>query len=117
MQVVELGFLEPGTGIHPMKRIYEAADVVEAESVAAALKSRGIDAFVVGAHTYDTPGVNPLAFPAVWIADDGDEGAARLALAALRTTDKGAPWRCRVCGEAHEGQFAACWKCGAPREG
>jgi rubrerythrin len=99
-----------------MKRIYEAADVIEAEAVAAVLKGRGIDAFVVGAHTYDTPGVNPLAFPAVWIADEEDEGAARLALAGLRAADKGAPWRCPACGEAHEGQFAACWKCGAPRE-
>ncbi len=100
-----------------MKRIYEAADVVEAEAVAMALKSRSIDAFVVGAHTYTTPGVNPLAFPAVWIADDEDEVAARLALAALRAVDKGEPWRCSRCGEAHEGQFAACWKCGALREG
>jgi rubrerythrin len=99
-----------------MKRIYEAADVVEAEAVAAALKARRIDAFVVGAHTYSTPGVNPLAFPAVWIADDEDEGPARLALAALRAAEKGEPWRCRSCGEAHEGQFASCWKCGAPRD-
>ncbi len=100
-----------------MKRVYEAADVIEAEAVVTALKSRGIDAFVVGAHTYDTPGVNPLAFPAVWIAHDEDEGAARLALAALRAADKGEAWRCRACGEAHEGQFSACWKCGASREG
>lgn len=99
-----------------MKRIYEAADVIEAEAVVAALKSRGIEAFVVGAHTYDTPGVNPLAFPAVWIANDEDEVAARWALTGLRAATKDAPWRCRSCGETHEGQFAVCWKCGALRD-
>ncbi len=24
-------------------------------------------------------------------------------------------WRCAVCGEMVEGQFQACWKCGAPK--
>jgi hypothetical protein len=23
-------------------------------------------------------------------------------------------WKCRNCGEENEGQFAACWSCGAP---
>jgi len=26
-----------------------------------------------------------------------------------------APWTCPNCGEAHEGQFSACWQCGAAR--
>jgi putative signal transducing protein len=25
------------------------------------------------------------------------------------------PWTCGGCGERLEGQFTACWKCGAPR--
>ena len=27
----------------------------------------------------------------------------------------GAPWRCARCGETSEGQFTACWSCGAER--
>jgi hypothetical protein len=26
-------------------------------------------------------------------------------------------WTCATCGEAIEGQFGACWKCGAARQG
>lgn len=26
-----------------------------------------------------------------------------------------APWRCARCGETSEGQFTACWSCGAER--
>ena len=27
----------------------------------------------------------------------------------------GPPWTCAECGELLEGQFSACWKCGAPK--
>jgi hypothetical protein len=27
----------------------------------------------------------------------------------------GRPWTCHDCGETHEGQFGACWKCGSLR--
>jgi hypothetical protein len=32
-----------------------------------------------------------------------------------RPSDAGPPWRCPACGESIEGQFGACWKCGASR--
>lgn len=30
---------------------------------------------------------------------------------------RGAAWTCPSCHEHHEPQFAACWRCGASREG
>jgi hypothetical protein len=30
---------------------------------------------------------------------------------------RGTAWTCPSCGEAHEPQFAACWRCGASRVG
>ena len=32
---------------------------------------------------------------------------------ASRDESPQAPWRCSGCGEDNEGQFGACWNCGA----
>lgn len=32
-----------------------------------------------------------------------------------RPPPPGRPWTCASCGESIEGQFGACWKCGAAR--
>jgi len=32
-----------------------------------------------------------------------------------RSPPPAAPWTCASCGEPLEGQFSACWKCGASR--
>jgi len=52
--------------------------------------------------------------PELWVVDDADEVRADAIIKAhYRRSDYHADWRCRACGEVNEGQFAACWSCGA----
>jgi hypothetical protein len=104
-----------------MLKVYDAEHVGDAQQVRDLLEARGIDAHVFGEHTYNALGVNPLAWPAVWIMDDGDFDTAKalvrdyeeeLRRAAARSTDTSPRWRCRYCGEWNEDNFAVCWKCG-----
>ncbi|HKJ22395.1 MAG TPA: DUF2007 domain-containing protein [Gammaproteobacteria bacterium] len=108
-----------------MLKVYEAALVYDAEQVRDLLLRRGIDAYVFGEHTYNVLGVNPLAWPQVWVAEDedferakaliGDYEKAQRAMAASAAAGK--RWRCRACGETNEGTFDVCWSCGEPRGG
>jgi hypothetical protein len=54
--------------------------------------------------------------PELWLLDARDLEPARRILADFgRAPVPRAPWRCPDCGEALEGQFSACWRCGAAR--
>ena len=101
-----------------MKRVAEASSVLEADEMRAFHVARGNDAIVYGAETFSTPGVNPLAFPSVWIGDDADIERAQSILQDFRreraAAARGGAWTC-VCGERHEAQFEVCWRCGAVR--
>ena len=56
--------------------------------------------------------------PEIWILNDDDFPKA----CEIRDTCFGSaseqrgPWTCHVCGEKSDGQFAACWNCGAARD-
>lgn len=55
--------------------------------------------------------------PELWVVRDEDLPRARALLKAMDQADtQRGPWNCRRCGERNEGQFAACWQCGAPDE-
>jgi len=107
-----------------MLKVYEAALVADAEQVRDLLERRGIDAYVFGEHTYSVLGVNPLAWPQVWVAEDrdfepakalvNDYEQARRDLAASAAA--GEQWRCAACGETNEATFDVCWSCGEPRD-
>jgi hypothetical protein len=101
-----------------MLKVYEAELVIDAEEVRALLEARGIEAFVFGEHTYNSPGVNPLAWPAVWVQNDDDYDTAKALVNEFERNlrhppPSGRPWRCRHCGETNEPTFALCWNCGA----
>lgn len=54
--------------------------------------------------------------PELWLLDPGDGERARQIVGALFQGVSDAPsWTCAQCGEMLEGQFGACWKCGAAR--
>lgn len=54
--------------------------------------------------------------PELWLLDDRDlERARRIVSDFGRAPVPKSPWQCPACGEALEGQFSACWHCGAPR--
>ena len=52
--------------------------------------------------------------PELWVLRDEQLEEARAVIQASQTADSSrGEWRCGQCGEANEGQFGACWKCGA----
>ncbi|MDX1512358.1 MAG: DUF2007 domain-containing protein [Gammaproteobacteria bacterium] len=56
-------------------------------------------------------------WPELWVLEDFQEPRARELVEATLTpgSDCGAGWMCPACGETLEGQFTACWHCGAER--
>lgn len=56
-------------------------------------------------------------WPELWVLEDFQLEKARALVEATLTTDAGADqdWHCPGCGEALEGQFTTCWRCGAER--
>lgn len=102
-----------------MLKVYEAERVTDAEQIRDLLERCGIAAFVFGEHTYNALGINPLAWPQVWVAEDEDYDRAKalvheyeLAQRAASSPSASGQWRCNRCGELNEGTFAVCWHCG-----
>ena len=53
--------------------------------------------------------------PELWVVRDQDLPRAEAVLGAVQAAPPSREdWRCSRCGESNEGQFAACWRCGAP---
>jgi hypothetical protein len=103
-----------------VQKLYEAADRVEAQLLIDHLAARRIRAVMLGDYLSGAAGDLPaLMFPTVWLIDDDDLALASRCLAEFHarfTLDIDRPgWRCPSCGTELEGQFALCWRCGAPR--
>ena len=86
----------------------------------AVLEAGGITAVVRGEYLTSGWGELPLDVCSVWIADESQyERAQSLVLGFLRGDAAREfhdhAWRCARCGESLEGQFNACWNCGASR--
>ena len=103
-----------------MKQIHVAKHAPEAHLVKGFLESNGIDAVVRGEYLTSGWGELPVDLCTVWITDDAQYERANALLVAFLSGDlareyRGKSWKCPRCGEALEGQFTECWKCGAPR--
>ena len=82
-------------------------NVLEAEGIRAELRNQHLGS-IVG----DMPFVE--VWPELWVVNDLDFDRAKQLIdgTALDESPR-EPWRCSKCGEENEGQFAACWNCGA----
>lgn len=105
-----------------MQRIFIAQHHPEAHFVCGLLEASGIAAEVRGEALFTTVGgaaIIPGAAPEVWLADPGQLPQAREIIRRFVKSEapeaSGGAWSCPGCGEAHEPQFTACWKCGAIR--
>ena len=56
-------------------------------------------------------------WPELWIAEDFQYEKARELVEGFLASgaEPGSEWPCPECGESIEGQFTACWRCGATR--
>ncbi len=52
-------------------------------------------------------------WPQLWVVNDLDYDRAKQLIEGAALEESPPGWRCRKCGEYNEGQFAACWNCGA----
>jgi len=102
--------------------VHRTSDRTAAHLLRGALEAEGVAAHVQGEHLFSLQGELP-AGPAfelrVCVVDDEQLPKARRVLAewlARRAGRRGGErWQCASCGERHEPQFAACWRCGAER--
>ena len=103
-----------------MKQLHAARHALEAHLIKGFLESNGISAVVRGEFLTSGWGELPVDVCSVWVSDDAQYDRAQALLVAFLRGDlarefQGQNWRCPKCGEQIEGQFTACWKCGAAR--
>lgn len=101
-----------------MKQLHAARDALEAHLIRGVLTSHGIAAEVRGEYLTSGMGELPLDVCSVWIHDDAQLTRARELLDNVLSGNlarelSGEGWTCGDCGESLEGQFTACWRCGA----
>ena len=96
------------------EKVYEGPEA-DAVLVKLALEHEGIRCLVVDTHI--TRGrLHGAVYISPAVADRARQIVTRhLKGAAVSEAAIALPWRCPGCGELVEGQFQACWKCGAPK--
>ncbi len=105
-----------------LKRIYLAANAVEAHMLKDLLAQEAIEAVVRGDDFVPLQGGSLFRMetrPSVWVLDDerlarARELAAEFGSGGLPAERRPETWRCR-CGETIEAQFSECWSCGRAR--
>lgn len=98
-----------------MRKIYSAATLPDAHLVRGLLAREGIDARVFNENAQSLMGEIPihLAWPEVWIVDEGDADRARAIIRGIeRSPDSTRTTFCPHCGEGNPGNFQVCWNCG-----
>ena len=100
-----------------MKRLYDAADLPQAQLLLDRLAEAGIPARLFNANAQGGLGEIPFtaAYPQVWIEEAADWERARAVVERFERPAKPAPARrCPACGEENPGGFDLCWSCGGP---
>jgi hypothetical protein len=102
-----------------MRRLYQAADRIEAQFLVDFLDRHLIEARVLGDYLSGAFGELPVdIFPTVWVLEDEDVPRARELLARFleQPDGGGSAWICPACGERVEAGFDLCWNCGRSRD-
>jgi hypothetical protein len=101
-----------------MRLLYSSLKLLEVHHLKNLLESDGIRCHIKNELLSRLAGEIPFTecAPELWLLDERDlDRAKRIVADVGRTPVAAPPWQCRDCGEALEGQFSACWHCGAPR--
>jgi hypothetical protein len=102
-----------------MRRLYQAANRVEAQRLLDLLAGHGIAALIPGEYLSGAAGELPVEpFPEVWLCDPGQWLRARGLLAEFLAPppEPGDDWTCPGCGETLTAAFRICWNCATPRD-
>jgi len=100
-----------------MKKVTSADSLITINHYKNVLTSEGIPAFIRNEHLGGILGEMPFqeVWPELWVENDLDYDRALQLIDStniLRESPESA-WHCRKCEAENEGQFAACWQCGA----
>jgi hypothetical protein len=103
-----------------MKRLYEAADRIEAQLLVDFLAQHHIPAVIFGDYLSGGAGELPaMVFPAVWLLEDADLVPAERRLQEFLRRREGSceagRWRCPRCAAEVDAQLDLCWRCLSPR--
>ena len=99
-----------------MKKVYQAANLVDAQLCADYLEAAGVELLVKGIYLVGAIGELPVdTAPSLWVTD---EAQVDHALALVREFEeqgrsRGVDWTCAQCGEVNAASFERCWSCGA----
>jgi len=104
-----------------MKRLYQAADRIEAQLLMDFLMDHHVQAVVLGDYLSGAAGeLSALEYPSVWLLEERDYALGRKLLEQFQqgVEDKARrpPWNCPNCGESVAAGFDLCWNCGVSRE-
>jgi len=100
-----------------MKKLTASESLITINHYRNLLESEGIHCEIRNEFLGSIAGEMPLVevWPELWVVNDIDfDRAQHLIDETIADESPSAPWRCSKCGEENEGQFAACWNCGAP---
>jgi len=98
-----------------MKQVFVSQNLFEVEMRKECLEQAGIRCMIKNQRISGLAGEIPFmeTFPELWVLHDEDYGLACQLLeeqTTLLPSSQGY-WTCPGCGERHDGQFGACWKC------
>jgi len=99
-----------------MKKVTSADTLLQISHLRNILEAEGIRCVIRNEHLNQIYGEMPFTevWPELWVLKDIDyDRAIQLIDAAAIDESPTQPWRCARCGEENEGQFGACWNCGA----
>ncbi|MFH1044658.1 MAG: DUF2007 domain-containing protein [Pseudomonadota bacterium] len=101
-----------------MQALYISLNLLEIHHLKNLLEADGIRCHIKNELLSRLAGEIPFTecAPQLWLLDEHDlERAKRIVANFGRGAVAGPPWQCQNCGEVLEGQFSACWHCGALR--
>jgi len=98
-----------------VKRLYAAADLIEAQLLKDLLREAGIVTDIFNQNARSGTGEIPFthAYPELWLKNDYDHQRARQIIDDYENTEipSGVIF-CRSCQEENPRNFASCWQCG-----
>lgn len=102
-----------------VRKVYGSYNSLIVGSLKDVLERHGIRCLIRNEHLQGAAGELPPieCWPEIWVLEDETYERAREILQATLggEADPGPSWTCPGCGESIEGQFSACWSCGAAR--
>ena len=101
--------------IAPLKRLYAAADLIEAQLLKDLLHEAGIVTEIFNQNARSGTGEIPFthAYPELWLRNEYDHERARQIIDEYENTDISAGVIfCGNCQEENPRNFASCWHCG-----